>query len=252
MGQQTGKTAAFFDLDNTIISGVNSMFLYVRYLVKKKELSPLYLAKGVVYGALHKLDLINIEKLTDEFTIGHKGKNHDDLERMAESWFHTDVARHISPKAKEKIEFHRKQNHIICLLSSSTQYVCLPVVNHLNMDASINSIVEVKNGKLTGLMKKPLCYKEGKVFYSKLFAEKNDIDLKKSCFYTDSITDLPMMKEVGFPVAVNPDPLLRMEAKKHGWPVEIWSPPNRGPRLKRYLSIIKGQKSSEGFPEQPK
>ena len=247
------KTAAFFDLDNTIIGGTNSMRLYVKYLVRKKELSYFNLAKGAIYGALHKLDLSDIEKLMDEFTLTYKDREDSQLETMAKEWFLSDVSHLISTKAKERIEHHKKQGHITCLLSSATQYICLPVKNYLKLDDSIHSTVEVKNGKLTGFMKKPLCFRNGKVFYTKLFAQDNDIDLDKSYFYTDSITDLPMLEKVGFPVAINPDPLLRVEARKRGWPIEIWSkPPSHPNRLKRYISLIRGtDKFNEGSRAQP-
>lgn len=247
------KTAAFFDLDNTIIAGTNSMFLYVKYLVRKKEISYFNLAKGIIYGALHKLDLIDIEKLLDEFILTHKNRWNNELLAMANEWFLSDVAHLISPKAKERIEAHKKQGHITCLLSSSSQYVCLPVKDYLKMDNSIHSTVEVKDGKLTGFMKKPLCFRNGKVFYTKIFAQDHDIDLDKSYFYTDSITDLPMLEKVGFPVAINPDPLLRMEAKKRGWPIETWSKPTfHTNRLKKYISLIRGtDKPSEGSRAQP-
>jgi phosphoserine phosphatase len=48
------------------------------------------------------------------------------------------------------------------------------------------------------------------------------VDLSESSFYTDSISDLPMLMRVGTPVVVNPDPRLARTARKRGWPVERW------------------------------
>ena len=50
-------------------------------------------------------------------------------------------------------------------------------------------------------------------------------DFEQSWFYTDSYTDVPMLKRVGHAVVVNPDPRLRYAAKKHGWPVQDWMKP---------------------------
>jgi phosphoserine phosphatase len=46
--------------------------------------------------------------------------------------------------------------------------------------------------------------------------------LEHAVFYTDSITDLPLLEAVGRPVAVNPDPRLRRLARRRGWPIEDW------------------------------
>jgi len=51
------------------------------------------------------------------------------------------------------------------------------------------------------------------------FAEEQGIDFAESWFYSDSITDMPMLERVGHPVAVNPDPRLRLEAKRRNWPI---------------------------------
>ena len=48
------------------------------------------------------------------------------------------------------------------------------------------------------------------------------IDLRASTFYTDSISDLPMLERVGRPVAVNPDPRLAVLARRRGWPALRW------------------------------
>ena len=50
-------------------------------------------------------------------------------------------------------------------------------------------------------------------------AEREGIDLSESYAYCDSESDLPMLRAVGHPVAVNPDgPLLRV-AREEGWDV---------------------------------
>jgi phosphoserine phosphatase len=58
------------------------------------------------------------------------------------------------------------------------------------------------------------------VVWAERFAVENDVDLAASSFYSDSISDLPLLERVGHPVAVNPDPRLRRLAKKRGWPIE--------------------------------
>lgn len=217
------QIAAFFDLDDTILVKTNSLYLYVKYLVQQKQLSKWELLKGAWLSALHKLHLVNIEKLLDEMAKPYKGKRHSELKAMTDAWFENTVTPHISKEAVERIAWHKKQGHKVVLLSTATQYVCGPARKKLNLDDSINSTVHIKDDLLLGTLQKPLCYQEGKVHYTNLYAQKHLIDLSQSYFYTDSISDLPMLKHVGIPVVVNPDPLLGRQAKKQGWPIEHWT-----------------------------
>ena len=67
----------------------------------------------------------------------------------------------------------------------------------------------------TGRVVEPICFEEGKIYWLQQFIEEQGVDLAKSWFYTDSITDRPLLDIVGHPVAVNPDPLLYREAGAH-------------------------------------
>ncbi len=49
------------------------------------------------------------------------------------------------------------------------------------------------------------------------FAAEHDIDLAASYAYSDSLSDLPMLRAVGNPVVVNPDPPLAEIAREEGW-----------------------------------
>ncbi|MBT1136492.1 HAD-IB family hydrolase, partial [Pseudomonas sp. PAH14] len=48
---------------------------------------------------------------------------------------------------------------------------------------------------------------------------ENGFDLEDSYFYSDSLNDVPLLEVVANPVAVDPDPKLRAEAERRGWPV---------------------------------
>jgi phosphoserine phosphatase len=67
-----------------------------------------------------------------------------------------------------------------------------------------------------------VCYGQGKVVWAERFAAEHDVDLAASYFYTDSISDLPLLERVGHPVVVNPDLRLRRLARKRGWPLEMF------------------------------
>ena len=65
---------------------------------------------------------------------------------------------------------------------------------------------------------RPVCYGDGKIFWAERLAGTLGLDLARSYFYTDSITDLPVLERVGEPRIVNPDPRLGRVATRRGWP----------------------------------
>ena len=78
---------------------------------------------------------------------------------------------------------------------------------------------EVKDGVYTGRPDGPFTYREGKAQAIRELAKREEIDLAESYAYSDSESDLPMLRAVGHPVAVNPDPALERVAREQGWRV---------------------------------
>jgi hypothetical protein len=63
-------------------------------------------------------------------------------------------------------------------------------------------------------------------------AERDGIDLAASYAYSDSESDLPMLRLVGNPVVVNPDAELLRTARAEGWRIITFD------RLRRRLRIV--------------
>src|SRR5262249_61726869 len=76
----------------------------------------------------------------------------------------------------------------------------------------------VRDGRFTGEAVRPLCYGAGKIYWAERFAAEHGLALERSFFYTDSITDLPLLERIGEPRIVNPDPRLRRGAPRGGLP----------------------------------
>ena len=88
--------------------------------------------------------------------------------------------------------------------------------------------LEVNGGLFTGNYVEPLCFRKGKVFWAEKFAKDLGGKLQESTFYTDSITDLPLLERVKDPRVVNPDLKLRAVARKRGWPILSFASPRTG------------------------
>jgi phosphoserine phosphatase len=87
----------------------------------------------------------------------------------------------------------------------------------LVLDGGIGMRSEVKDGVYTGRSAGPFTYRDGKAAAIRQLASERGIDLSESYAYSDSESDLPMLRAVGHPVAVNPDAELSRVARSEGW-----------------------------------
>jgi phosphoserine phosphatase len=93
----------------------------------------------------------------------------------------------------------------------------------LKIEHVVSTVFEVdERGCFTGRAVQPLCLGEGKVTRARVLAEAHGFRFEDATFYSDSISDLPLLERVGEPVAVNPDPRLRRVAERRGWRIERW------------------------------
>jgi len=222
----TRPIAAFFDLDGTLLS-TSSAILYVKYLRSRPkgtggpfDRMPLTaLLRTAWYQVLYNANRIDIERVAEESSrplAGHPERHMIDL---CNEWFERMVARTIRPEMPAILEGHRRAGHRICILTASTPYVTVPLASRLGIADWIASRLEVRDGVFTGGIERPLCYGPGKIELAKQWAARHDIDVARSWFYTDSITDLPMCEAVATPILVSPDRRLRREGTKRGWTI---------------------------------
>jgi phosphoserine phosphatase len=107
-------------------------------------------------------------------------------------------------------------------VTGATPYAARPLARELGIDHVVCTELELDGGCFTGQVVPPLGYGHGKVTLAERLAERLGFSLEDSVFYTDSITDLPLLERVRERVIVNPDARLRRLARERGWPVEQW------------------------------
>ncbi len=135
------------------------------------------------------------------------------------------VAATIYPEAVELARQHKAEGHVVAIISGATRFVVRPIADRVGIEHTLYTRLEVEDGIFTGRVIEPICFEEGKIYWLQQFIEEHGIDLAKSYFYTDSITDLPLLNLVGHPVVTNPDPLLYRTAVKRRWPVRFFEHP---------------------------
>jgi len=225
-------TAAFFDLDDTLLCE-NSGRLWAKAMFDDGRFKLADLALTTYTLLLHKLTLLNPREVAAKALEIMKGQSEQLFIEECDRWFHRYVREHISADAMEQVRWHRRRGDRVYLLSASTRYVCDPVSRWLELDGYVCTRLETgTDGRFTGRILEPMCYGDGKRECMEVFAREKEIDLNRSFFYSDSLSDITALEAVAHPVAVNPDPFLFKEAVKRGWalmhfgrPGEAWPVP---------------------------
>jgi HAD superfamily hydrolase (TIGR01490 family) len=214
------RTIAFFDMDKTILSD-SSGILLMRYLYRTGQIT-WQRALYVLWLAIqYQLSVMDYARATGWLMPTIAGGNESDVWAMCREWFREMVAPRVTWAAVQRIEEHRREGHVVVVLSASTVYAVKFLAEHLELGNNfLCTYLEVRDGQFTGRVVEPSCYGANKVYWAGRFAAEHGGDLKHAYFYTDSYTDLALMERVGHPVAVNPDLRLRWLARRRGWPVE--------------------------------
>ncbi|MDB4981473.1 MAG: Phosphoserine phosphatase [Myxococcales bacterium] len=218
------RIAAFFDVDRTLVS-CNTARLFLRDLRRRGEISFLRALRALGWMAKYHLSLIDLQIIAAKIAEQMRGKSESEFAERCKRWVEDDVLPLVTPGALRQLERHRSEGHVLAVLSSSPTYVTRPLAQTLGIDEVLSTTFEVDDGAFTGRLVGPACVGPGKIHWAESLRDRHDIDFAQSWFYTDSYTDVPMLERVGNAVVVNPDPRLRMAAKKRGWPVQDWMKP---------------------------
>jgi HAD superfamily hydrolase (TIGR01490 family) len=210
--------AALFDLDGTLIAR-NSASLYMRHLRRTGQARRRDVAQTLYFLARYKLGLLDVERALAVSMTWVLGKREDAIRDDCATWYAREVRQFVVPGMAAAIQAHRRAGHVTAVLTSATRYLAEPLATDLGIEHAIFTQLVVREGVFTGEAVRPVCYGKGKIYWAERFAADNGVDLSRSYFYTDSVTDLPVLERVGEPRVVNPDPRLRRVAVRRGWPV---------------------------------
>lgn len=167
----------------------------------------------------YKLGLLDLERALAASLEWVRGRAEAEVRADAEAWYAAEVRPWVFPAMAATVAAHRRAGHLPVILTSATRYLAEPLAADLGIEYVLVTQLVVRDGHFTGEAVRPVCYGPGKIYWAERFAEAHGVDLRQSYFYTDSITDLPVLERVGRPRVVNPDPRLRRAAARRGWPV---------------------------------
>lgn len=219
------RIAAIFDLDDTLLSG-SSGRLFFTYL-RRNHLYPRFFRLRnamplIAAFLLYRLGRADATATMQRSASIARGIAVADIWAVVQSWFDDVLVHAITPAGREQVVWHQEQGHIPVICSASSQFAVQPVADYLGIEHTIYTEWLSEDGRLTGLVREPIVYGEGKVYWASLWAAEQQVDLSASYFYSDHISDQPLLEVVAFPIAVNPEPRLARLARNRAWPILDW------------------------------
>jgi len=216
MDQQTRNYSAFFDIDKTILS-INSGPVLVRKAYRSGLMSTSDLVNAIYLSILHKLDLRDPVLLVSQMGNWLRGVKVEKLEILSELIVNKHLINSIRPDIISEIDFHRRNNGEILILSSVLIQIGRLLGSYIGADNQICTTMEEKDGVFTGLPENKYCFGDEKRVRLIRYCEEKKYTLSEAFYYGDSISDLMALQVVGNPVCVNPDRKLSAIAHKEGW-----------------------------------
>ena len=214
------RAAAFFDLDRTLMAGSSGIH-WARAAYRAGLLS----RKRLVADAWENLKF-RLRGSTDEATDAVRervatmiaGQRVVDLGRLSPQVL-AGVLPRVYPQMLEVAYAHQDAGRPVYICTAASQEMADLMAHVLQFDGGVGSRSEIVDGRYTGRPGGPFAYREGKATLMRELAEADGLDLASSYAYSDSESDLPMLRAVGHPVAVNPDAPLARVAREEGWEV---------------------------------
>lgn len=217
----TGRVAAFFDVDNTIIRGASSFHLAVGLYRRA-----FFQRSDIVRFAVHQFRYLTfgenrqqIDEVRQRALEIMHGRSVAEVVAIAEDIYDEVLSLRIFPGTQRLLDQHLRAGHEVWLVTATPVEIADIIARRLGATGALGTIAEHKDGFYTGRLVGDLLHGRAKAEAVRALAEREGLDLERSFAYGDSTNDVPILSEVGFPCAINPDGRLRKHAAEVGWPM---------------------------------
>ena len=214
------RKLVIFDLDNTILNG-DSDYSWINFLINENYVDKHeYKKRNQYFYDQYYEGNLDYDEWAEFALSTIKGKTPFDLEEPLSKFLSTVIEPMINIYALRLLHNHHHDNDIMLLASATNSVLVEPIARRLGFENIVATEVEIIDGVYTGKVYGRPALGQGKLTKVEEWAAQNNIkDFKDAIFYSDSINDLPLLSEVGVPIAVNPDDQLRNLSIKNNWEV---------------------------------
>lgn len=219
---------AIYDMDRTITrTGTFTPFLLHVALARapwRLLLAPLVPLVMLAY-ALKLISRARLKQWNHTLLIGSHIHS-DELEPLARSFADKVIARNIYPGALRQMEADRANGYKLIMATASNRVYVNAIAERLSFDDVIaTDSFCLPDGRIHARIDGENCYGPAKLRKIQAWMETNGLH-RPDCsvrFYSDHVSDAPVLDWADVPIAVNPSPRLRSLAKGHGWLIVDWS-----------------------------
>lgn len=216
---------ALFDLDHTLLSG-DSDDLWCRFLVAEGLLPHEHLQRNAEMDAAYRAGTVSVAGFSAFYVGQLAGRSPGEWAPLRQRFMDEQIRPRIPDDARALVEEHRAQGHTLVLTTATNRVITELTATELGFPQLIATEVELLAGRYTGRVAGEPNMRDGKVVRLLAWLAARGLDeaarrdaLAGAWFYSDSANDLPLLKAVGRPVAVDPDDRLQATAGQRGWPV---------------------------------
>jgi len=210
---------AIFDLDNTLIAD-DSDYLWGQFLVDQGVVDKdIYESANIKFYNDYKQGKLDIIEFLS-FSLRPLANNDPEQLYQWRAKFVSDIITPILLKpAQDLITKHKDRGDTLLVITATNRFVTEPIVNLYDIEHLLATTPEFIDGKYTGGFNGIPCFQEGKVKLLEEWLKTSNETMQGSWFYSDSHNDLPLLKLVDNPVAVDPDEKLTEFAIASNWPI---------------------------------
>ncbi len=212
---------AIFDMDHTVL-GIDSDHSW-KYFLADEGFAPLaHRDEADRFLDLYHKGRTPINEFIEFQLSEFAGRSITEIRTIADKHFEQRVRKLIYLQARNVIDKFNHDEIDTILLTGTNRIIANPIAKSLDVSRLIATEPEIEDGYFTGRIDGPFLMKEAKFKSAKDLCLKMNIDLNKVTYFADSITDVPLLEKVGYPVVINPRKDMRSIAKANQWQIKYW------------------------------
>jgi len=209
----------FFDMDHTLINN-DCDVSWKQFLVARGIAPPTAMDEADRFFQQYVAARLDIQSFLAFQLREFKGRSQAEMTQLCLEHFHERVKPEIYEDGQQAVAEALHSGAPTVLLTATNNVIAKPLADFLGISELSATDLELKNDIYTGEIAGTYCAGEGKIIKAQDYCRIHQVDFSQACYYGDSLSDIPLLSTVAFPVVCNPGPELEAMARKKEWPIK--------------------------------